>query len=375
MGMWLYDPNNLPLAIDVEHQNEDDLVIFLLFKTSPEEVEKIQSNIKDATKNTNRNSREVKVIPQEHHSIRSRRDLITLHEKFRGRSIEEDNQPPLYFLLSCPEQNIEIAPFATVSGDQHGLTVISRTSFDVIVEWTHEYLYRETPALLSDTAHEHGLETLMNPGQPFYFDASQWPGDYASQYSEGKEQISVWYLTNKLTPAQDDAIKVELLKPSEMAMEDDSPLVKECCYVPWTGQKDATWEYIWNIMWRMVRSHGGWDTFVCIDQQSAQNLQVVLVDSWYYYHYEELTYEEIRDGKDYCKLLEHLPHPDLRGFMHTRIEPKEAHDEIRAIEVHNTTIPAIPRRIMKKQRRPGWPDLDILPSDNDTEECELYQYY
>ena len=209
-------------------------------------------------------------------------------------------------------------------------------------------------------------EILHNPGRPFYVDVPEW-------ISVDPELCwtRFFYLTNQLTPEQDQALRREILTPMEHTVDAEGNTDKHAVFVPWQretsdGSLDSVWNIFWKV-WQYEREHlthytvaGRHCGVTCfIDQQSFLDHTVLIVDGDYTSSGESALYNRLGLNRP----------TSLRGFDYARVSAREAHWAFDEIHSHSVFLDEMDLASgIQSHIRPDWPRelvLQFLDSDSD----------
>jgi hypothetical protein len=363
-------------------QTSNHMHIFLLFPTTNAETSQIHQLIKKAIDQylleTNQTSRgmTIELIPQDRHLIKSRLDLIPFLQVYRLQRPEYQREIPFFHFLCGPikEESMDSAEFGLIFCDPDGTAAIARDPFHRMIDRQCEKIvdgYGEI-ARLGKT---QDVEILHDLDSPFYYLFPPWDTRIAEaaldeERMQDDEEIEigldyfmvVLYLTNKLTPEQDQAIRADLTAVGEDD-DEDYPLQKACVYIPWTSDRDGTVDDIWDLLLRisMYENTTGVPTRIfCIDQQSALDQHGLMVETELY------ECEFSRD--DYSAkleksnaLLEHLVLPSIEGFSAKRTRMRDAHNFLDCLQRNLTFVSSGNSPNLIRYQRPGWPAPGVLP--------------
>ncbi|KAJ5105550.1 hypothetical protein NUU61_002897 [Penicillium alfredii] len=341
------------------------LVIFLFFPASEDKLHKTQSIIQDAvrkhaaTKKPNRQNTTVELIPWERHRLASRRKLATFYNEYRHWVDPNTRMDrPLHFLRE-PIRGIDSAQFGSVFSRYELFPFVRQNSLEGLVtkNWTSD----DNPDEESETLDINSAENLSHPDEPFYYNPPPWMPSGSQEEEETEfEWLAAFYLTNQLTKEQDESIQTELKTKNDI--DEDFEWVKEIGVIPWKsgpeGDVDGTIEDIWEIVWKVWTSEGragNCGTFACVDQQSAVDQTVILVDAKWYH------------GSREQELLQYLPSPTMKGFRYTRVAARDAHLDKINLDIANMGIDECGEGA-KSFRRPDWPSPELFDDDDDDED-------
>lgn len=337
---------------EIQH-SRDHLNVLLLFPATEKEQKATESALQQAIVQLNQREDcedgedgesssppHVHVIPLDSRQTTSRRQLIELWDACQ-RSLPLNSIQWEVFLLKEPIQDVANVELEVVTC-RYGAYKFARNSLSQIVERSYSV-----------------LEVVFAPEHPFYVTTPDWQStSYALTW------IPVFYLTNKLTPEQDKAVRDELVKLTDGDFAD----YKSVCYVPWTkdesreGNLDDMWEVFWDLYThergRAVPCGTSTPVFF-IDRQSAIDQTVIAA--------EADTLYIPRDKKTAAsELLEGLDVPQLRGFMYNRIPAAEAHSAFINLGIANMGFDEFgDEEQVKTYPRPGWPGHGILKDEDD----------
>ena len=172
---------------------------------------------------------------------------------------------------------------------------------------------------------------------------------HGCQQTIGSKPYHFFYLTNNLTPEQDDRIRHDLIF-GEAAWLDGL----ECCFVPLKtgeeGQVNGTLEDMWEIFCAVFTYEGPQDyhTIYFIDEQSAIDMTVIGVCRDYF------------RGKDEQRILKGTPHWNIRGLLHGRLVCEVACSNFEMTETGNGLLQDYAGDLLPYPR-PDWPGHRILP--------------
>lgn len=377
------DQVSQPIELPSWIQNDEKhLNIFLLFPTMSEELDKIQSTIQKSVQTmykegTSKDGEEiqVKLIPWEHHHVKSRRQLRKLWDAYQLISPHYLYSPALYFLLE-PVKDAEHIQLGTCYYDMEFPMNISWKPLGKVIKMGHlrglevKELPDTKPYDVVHLDHESN-EVMLSPNQPFYPNGPiSWPGKGRLNW------VVVFYLTNKLTDEQDRTLRAKIYDK----YENDPDEEKLCCYVTWkTGHKDepdGTVEDMWEMYWHCLRNNLGVlgddsTPIFCIDQQSGIDNKLVVLEGHHFYAREE-------DEAAAEELLKDVERSDIRGMRYGRINAETVHNVHANLSLANMDFEEIldmdgtgeetPIHIYP---RPGWPGHGILrDADEEDEEAE-----
>lgn len=209
-------------------------------------------------------------------------------------------------------------------------------------------------------------EILHNPGRPFYVDVPEW-------MSVNPELCwaRFFYLTNQLTPEQDQALRREILIPTEHPVYERRSPKKHAAFVPWQRDTpDGALDNVWNIFWKVwlyeteqamhytvAERHCG---VVCfIDQQSGVDHTVLIVDGDYTTSGENALYNRLGFNEP----------TNLRGFVYARVSAREAHRAFEQMRSQSVFLDEMGLASgVQSYIRPDWPRdvvLQFMESDSD----------
>ncbi|BCS28452.1 uncharacterized protein APUU_70022A [Aspergillus puulaauensis] len=373
-GLALHDPDRRPLSPETsailaweEHPEPDvsrielpkssihhglgHLNVFLLFPATEEEQKATESALQQAIDiclqlNAKAEGCEpssppqVHLIPWDLHKATSRRQLIELWDACQ-RCLPLNNIVWEVFLLKEPIQDV-----ANVE-----LGVVKSLGYS-----GHKFVQASLKHIVPERQYST-LEMAFAPDHPFYVTTPDWQStSYALNW------IPVFYLTNKLAPEQDKAVRDELVNCADIDWADE----KSVCYVPWTkdesrdGNLDDAWEVFWDLYTykrgRAVPCGHSTPVFF-IDQQSGIDQTVLVADA-------DMLYIDRDNTAAPLELLKGLDVPKLRGIMYNRIPAAEAHGAFVNRGIANMGFDEFgDEEQIKAYPRPGWPGHGILEDD------------
>ncbi|KAJ5176149.1 uncharacterized protein N7482_002026 [Penicillium canariense] len=344
-------------------QDDAHILIFLLFPTTAEELRNAQVTIQNAAKRYLPQAKNkvpkkiVELIPQDRHHIASRHDLVQFMKEYeRPMADGRSNRAPLNFLLNpITGADVASAEFGTAHRAYDSRVVVTQVPLKNILDnrwfskWQRDWW--RTASVRFPT------EAIYPPNEPFYPNPVPWRPvgtKEGTDESEEVEYLAVFYITNKLTEEQDEAVRARLATKNDI--DQQFGYIKKCCYVPWEGEEDGTDEDIWSIVWQ-VWEDGGDQVFFCIDQLSGEDQSVLCVEC------DRFSYRQLPEN---AKHLTGVCDPNLRGFRCTRVPAEDAQIDKVNLDIANMGMEDFGP--VHKFRRPGWPARGIIPDETDDEE-------
>lgn len=355
-------------------QSREHLLVFLLFPTTTSELQRNHAIIQDALnklaegEHGGRKGMSVELIPQHRHQARSRREVLELWEKFRLHEGDERAGDPVLNVLLGPIEDPDMgsAQFAAVCSEHRHATYMIRAPLNSIVriKWKeHFYFIQEEFERLEIKQ----VEGVCDPDQPWYFNPPSWrPANDDKELRPGREDIgyaSVFYLTENFPENRDRQIRKDLMKndldeDTYSDSENDPPVPKGVCFVPWDSKDDATQEDIWNIVWKFYKCEGlgrMCPSFFCIDQASASDIGTVLLVKPDIFKFGK----RLQSQEGYLK---GVLGPRLRGFLATRVLTDSAHQHKMDAEDGFQSMADIGLNSnVTRFYRPEWPARGVLP--------------
>lgn len=358
-------------------QNDDKhLNIFLLFSTTSEELDSMQSAIQKTVQFLHKEGagkdgeeQQVKLISWEHCRVESRRQLRNLWDEYQLLLPHYLFARAVYFLLE-PVMDTEDIQLGTCNYVMEFPMNISWKPLDEVVKtqnvWGLQGDKRPDADPYSMVRLDHvSNEVMLSPDQPFYSNPTiWWPG-------RGRlDWVVVFYLTNKLTGEQDKALRASIQEIDESDSDED----KVCCFIPWRSghedEPDGTVEDMWEMFFHSLKGSFGimGESSVpifCIDQQSGidNKLTVLFEQSFLPRESDKIAAEE---------LLKDVDVPATRGMLYGRIRASSAHNVHANLSIGNLNLEEIleyqegdgePMHVFP---RPGWPGHGVLvDSDSD----------
>ncbi|OJJ07291.1 hypothetical protein ASPVEDRAFT_363583 [Aspergillus versicolor CBS 583.65] len=380
-GLVLYDPDRRPFSPEtsgtlewekqcgadvsrielpkgtIQH-GRDHFNVVLLFPTTEDEQKTTESALQqamdvclqlnqseDGEDGESSSPLQVHVVPWDCHKAVSRRQIIELWDACQ-RCLPLNKIQWEVFLLKEPIQDV------------------ANVELGVVRERYGGYKFAQAPLRHIVSRRSYTEPEVVAPNHPFYVTTPDWQStSYALTW------IPVFYLTNKLTPEQDRAVRGEIVRLVDVDVADS----KCACYVPWTkdesceGNLDDMWEIFWDV-YTYKRGHAvpcGHNTPVFfIDRQSGidQTVIVAEADTLYIPRDQKTTASELLDGIDV---------PQLRGFRHNRIPAAEAHGAFVNLGIANMGFDEFGDEAqVKKYSRPGWPGHGILKDEDEDDDSD-----
>ncbi|KAK2766080.1 hypothetical protein FQN54_007595 [Arachnomyces sp. PD_36] len=347
-----------PLTFDPENLN-----IFLLFTTTPEELGNLQSTIQKAVDRLHeegalgdRPEVQVKLIPWENHQAKSRRQLQKLCDVYQDRLRDDLVYAETYCFLPEPvkeTENIQLGVY--YDNIDYPLNISLKPLHKLL---NLEIQGMETDASLNaipcdvEYLDHKNNELFLRPDEPFYASPPIW------RYNRLKFTcITVFYLTNKLSDEQDKAIREEMQKPYEFDVDD----YMSYCFVPWkSGHKDepdGTLEDMWEILWNTYKEFE--PPVFCIDQQSGVDLKLIALAGKFF---------PITSASGAAvEALRAIEYSDLRGMYYGRAPAISARNVYANISTGNMDIEeTLEPEVVHVYPRPDWPHEVV--GDVDSEE-------
>jgi hypothetical protein len=211
-------------------------------------------------------------------------------------------------------------------------------------------------------------EILHNPGRPFYVDTPEW-----ISVNPDLHWARFFYLTNRFTSEQDQALRREMLSTSEDRAHAGDDTQKDAVFIPWQrdapdGSLDSVWSIFWKI-WQYEREHSTHYTvaerqcgIACfIDQQSLVDHTVLIVDGDYTASGESALYNRLGLNKP----------TSLRGLDYARVKAREAHWAFEQLRSHSVFLDEMNLASETQSHiRPDWPAelvRQFMDSDSDSD--------
>ncbi|KAJ5679939.1 hypothetical protein N7462_008183 [Penicillium macrosclerotiorum] len=306
----------------------------------------------------------VQLVPWEYSHPATRRDLEN-----HWQEIHEPTLCPLNYLLAPLETTrkshvLEKAQLGSIYHSNDGFILMARNS---LAQMAAARLNRtELPpgkfAQLQNEWHENQrldpamVEFLIGPDDPFYNNPPSW----APVNGEGLVSISVFYLTNKLSKEQTQALRAEFYEGNG----DLDGLQKACCYVAWAdGDPDApdgTVDDIWRIFWDLRRHTSCEMPIFFVDEQSGVNQTVIMVDCDHFFW--------ASDNEQANRLLQDVEDPSTKGILCGRLKGRKAHDAFCNLSIGNMNFEEFLESFGQGEEhhypRPGWPGHGILEDED-----------
>lgn len=375
-GLRLGEPIKLPADLDYTF-NAPFINILVCFPTTESELEELQSTLQkevneefkrlelkgegdgEKKEDDKRKSSAPKVhlIAWERDHPPSRRDLTLLREALSGKENDRcpDNVKAPYVLLKPIEGNdIPSCKLLSLCDCEVGLAVFWISLSGILQQ---NNLHAERWEVL-DKLGTDKLEFLPSTFVMSSYDKPFYPTPKAG-LPVGRAMISVAliFLTNKLSRDQIEAIYKEIM--SEGTVDDSFDNEKFICPVPWKdgdeGAEDATPEEMWRLYLEYKERCEG--CIVCIDQQSADDLKVIIMNGLCVW---------TGDGGDLGDILTDVEYPHERGLEWGRQEGREAHIIWMNLSIANVGFDELfdGADAIQRYYRPDWPYHDRVDESN-----------
>ena len=360
-------------------QTVSDLNIFALGPMQESQVRATQSAIQDSLHSLCKDIGNIRitarVIPWEHSQFASRRDMMNLWAQYCEHVRNRVHYPVMNFLIERFE-NGNSPSFATAFWDNGRPTVVRRTTLKYMIDnrQLNQKFTSEHRDFLNELVYkeDENNEILDDPDQPFYANLPPWqPVDRMAN------TISVFYLTNKLTKEEDDALRSEIATPWDRKPHADFEQDKLCCFIPWKsgkeGETDGTvedmWEIFWMVMTRSVRDD--YSPIFFVDYQSGRDMKTIVAEFDHYF-YDDRIPEDLKD----------VPNPWIKGLCYGRISGRNSHivyanlsisnqgfDEIMESELYDDGLAEEHEvhEVLHKFPRPGFPAERYMENSEDEE--------
>ncbi|KAL3470794.1 hypothetical protein BJX99DRAFT_263889 [Aspergillus californicus] len=373
-SIWPYDCEKptIPASVPTGRQ---DLNIFLLFETSPEQLQKMQAVIEQATDNQahgqgktkteTEKSPKVYLVPWERTQFPSRRDILCLWDAYTHHI---DHPDTMHFLLQPIQDSISSNQLLTVYNQDGPLVLAKNTLTTVINEFQHPSTrLADTSTLFKQTQPDSApedMELIFPPDYPFYPSPVPWyPVD------RSLNSVPLFYLTNTFTTTQHRKLESEIQTLTDV---DVPEMPKICCFVPYSEPQDLNDEdvvpFIWKTHWSMKSYESTQDycepPYFFIDKQSALDNTILVMKPDYYFGMNEDAHAQ--------ELLRDIVFPEIRGFLYGRIAGRDAHVVWANLRIANMGFEDFfegREDEMFKAERPGWPGHGVLRNiDSDVDE-------
>ncbi|PYH91299.1 hypothetical protein BO71DRAFT_401468 [Aspergillus ellipticus CBS 707.79] len=350
------------------HHDSQHLNIFILFPTTTDKLSNIQSTLDDAARICHENETDpefpqmpITLIPW---NAVSRQQLMNLWEGYQLQLRSDKYAPAIYFLLKPIESATDIQ-LGTFFYEMKDHANISHQRLDEVIWntrlWDMHYRKRRQ---LNETGkpNEYKLanletdttELMYPPSQPFYPNPPQW-----CPTKRGLNWISLFYLTNNITPEHNEAITTEI--PTLGEVEEPEWGDKISVTIPWANtEADGTLDDVWKIFWEIhthQRGKGIRTPIFFVDQQTLVDNTVLAVEHDYYF---------VEDGNTTAKeMLKDVPFPDCRGFLYGRVAGRDAHIIYANLSIGNMDFEEFTEK--SQYPRPDWPGHGILKDEEEDE--------
>ncbi|KAL4792272.1 hypothetical protein BDV19DRAFT_256279 [Aspergillus venezuelensis] len=391
---------NVRSILDFLPPPDSDLNIFVLGKSTPEELEKLRSRLQQAADEFREaidkdDSDEKKITNLEKwkagdenkeplSSINlvecdpgrspTRRDILRLWKAY-AHPIQKGVNDIMHFLV----QEIETEkPFIAVYRNRDGPLIIARNSLQTVLNdaLNRPYLPARYNCCADSRRYQSIANTIMEQkiqevagefellvpyDKPFYPTSKPW-----KPITRYMNAISLFYSTSSFSREQHEALEGEIGTPGKF--EDNSDIPKVCCFEPWTkGPEDGMIEdTIWDIYFSTLpyRDSPDWVEFpfFIIDRQSASDGTIIACMPDYYWGLGGVRPDEQEEKEKAQELLKDVVEPQIRGFHYGRVDGREAHNYFQNLSIANLSWD----ELFEKSRvtlRPGWPGHGILKNE------------
>ncbi|KAL2843771.1 hypothetical protein BJX68DRAFT_269946 [Aspergillus pseudodeflectus] len=346
---WPYDGTEPSLPESVPKADES-LNIFLIFQTTPDERQTIQSVIQQAVDQAQASQIHcetkptVHLIQWEHNYSPSRHDIIRMWTTYTQHVNRTDS---MHFLEFLSETDVSKAQFITIYDNESYPLIIARNSLDAVVE---EALGSSTRLSHVDSPHFSQLSDIELLHPP---DTSFAPNPFPWKSPDRRAiDIPLFYLTHDLTIDQKRNLKSEIQTITYADLDDE---LKVCCFVPWTPTPDfpalsapndnGLVARIWSILFEMQNYKLADPEFYIeppyffIDAQSGLDQTVIAMYTNRYSDLSALVNEtETESAHD---ILSDITDPPISGFMYGRIRGRYAHNLSANLSIANTGLKEI----------------------------------
>ncbi|PYI08735.1 hypothetical protein BO78DRAFT_395340 [Aspergillus sclerotiicarbonarius CBS 121057] len=329
-----------------------EINIFLLFPTTPAELQIIQSTLDGVAKSwidTQEGPvgrRTFKLISWEHHHAMSRRQLMNLWHGYDLQRRSGGMETAICFLMK-PVDNAADIQIGIFHYSREGQAIVTHKPLHQILErpdatsWPVLSWLTMPGDFSLDREETEVTELLHDFDQPFYANPPRW-----LPTKSDLNCVALFSLA-QTTPNQADAIKAELRTRGQVERRVEE---KFACFVPWDGEEHGTLDDIWKIVWELYTYYRGNRAFFPIffaDQQSAADNTVLGVHP-----------RPAGPG-----LLEGLPLPSLGGFAYGRVPGRDAHAMYENVRMRRMAFSDVTE--VNVFRRPDWPKEHdaIMPAE------------
>ncbi|KAJ5360066.1 hypothetical protein N7517_009257 [Penicillium concentricum] len=360
------------------------LVIFLLYDTTAQELEKTQQTLQEslpamfpAEKMVKRLSEgkwisetepwytetpdmTLELIPWDRHRMKTRLDLMDFWEEYRLWDAELGARPgimPLIFLRK-PLSDLDEAQFnvLTIKSAYPSPVAMRHMVFgDLCTDMERFGCVDAYRGAFENGPRKKGAEEeLWHPEQPFFINPPTWLPAIRTNWIR-----VVFSLTNQLTEAGKQSLKGIMLafdesdgSDSEVDSRNEEPR-PEYSFIHWksdTDMVDGKVKDIWDIVQDLHLYPKTSNTcplyFICVDRQFEIDQTVI-----------QIVADEYKSDPGH-DLLHHLRFPGLRGFRYMRVPAHLAYSENKnRLMDHGTHLE------WSIYRREGWPAPGMLPDD------------
>lgn len=293
----------------------------------------------------------VRLIAWDKPRVPSRRDIANLRERMNHPRNFNDRGTVLklpYFLVEPIEGDIISRKLLSAYDCEAGLACFWMSLGDIVL---HKQRYRETWDILQ-RAKSGELELLPSPYLMASFDKPFYPTPHpGNPVGRSTNSIGLFFLTNKLTNEQIEAIYREVLTFGQVDIEDQDKVI---CPVPWKeGEEDAE-DGTAEDMWRLYKETDvkcQWP-LVFIDQQSGVDLKVLMSEA-------EFAYTAgIKEAEELVKDIEQS---NYRGVRYGRLLGREAHTAWMNLNIANMGFDELVEEDETELwLRPDWPYHHML---------------
>ncbi|KAJ0417149.1 hypothetical protein BJY00DRAFT_210788 [Aspergillus carlsbadensis] len=256
---WPYDDTE-PTIPESVPKADKSLNIFLLFPSTPEEQQKLQSAVQQAVDRMQASHSHsgkkptVHLIPWEHGHSPSRRDITRMWTAYTQHVNRTDS---MHFLQFVPKTDISNGQFITIYDNESYPLIIARNNLGTVLEEAFGDSTRLSQIASTPLSRLSDIELLHPADTPFAPNPFPWK----SSDSRAIDIPLFFYLTNNLTLDKKRALKFEIQTIMYADLDDE---LKVCCFVPWTPNPDfptpnapndtGIVARIWSILFEM-QSH------------------------------------------------------------------------------------------------------------------------
>lgn len=316
------------------------------------------------------------LIPWDYDHSPTRRDVIRMrattadHPTMMSGLLDIRARPVDLLLHPVKDGNFSEAEFATVYPAPCGLVVTRNTLSNLVQELGLENKTAKFTEFEGDL-HQFGFidsekleilpsaEIMSSYDDPFYPNPPPWqPIDHSMN------SISLFYMTNKLTEQQDRALHNEIQSMKDV--DEERWGEKIICSVPWKqdegNAEDATLEYMVEVLENVQASTYVQTPYFFADEQSGVDQTIIVME-------EDLFFAEDDDEKA-KELLKDVPDPEVRGVRYARIRGRDAHTVFANLSISNMDMEdfGLEGDGILTFPRAGWPGHGILFNREELEE-------